>query len=49
MAAYTMWGLFPIYFVATKAVPALELLSHRIVFSIPVGLLILFSLASGRQ
>ena len=41
MAAYFMWGLFPIYFVATKAVPAPEILAHRIVWSLPFGLLIL--------
>lgn len=36
-----MWGLFPIYFVATKAVPAPEILAHRILWSLPFGLLIL--------
>lgn len=41
LAAYTMWGLFPIYFVATKHVPALEILSHRILWSVPFGFLIL--------
>lgn len=42
LTAYTIWGLFPIYFVATKHVPALEILSHRIVWSLPFGFLILF-------
>ena len=41
LTAYTIWGLFPIYFVATKHVPALEILSHRILWSIPFGFLIL--------
>lgn len=41
LAAYFMWGLFPIYFVATKEVPALEILAHRIVWSLPFGGLIL--------
>lgn len=41
LSAYFMWGLFPIYFVATKAVPAMEILSHRIIWSLPFGLLIL--------
>ncbi len=41
MTAYLLWGLFPIYFVATKHVPALEILSHRIVWSVPFGFLIL--------
>ncbi len=39
--AYLIWGLFPIYFVAVKNVPTLEILGHRIVWSIPFGLLIL--------
>lgn len=41
MAAYVMWGLFPIYFVATKHIPTLEILSHRILWSVPFGFLIL--------
>jgi len=41
LAAYFMWGLFPFYFVATKGVPAPELLAHRILWSLPFGLLIL--------
>jgi len=41
MAAYIMWGLFPIYFVAMKHVPAMELLAYRMVWSIPFGFLIL--------
>ncbi len=39
--AYVMWGLFPIYFVAVKQVPTLEIVSHRILWSIPFGLIIL--------
>ena len=39
--AYGIWGLFPIYFVATKYVPALEILGHRIIWSLPFGFLIL--------
>lgn len=41
LTAYFLWGLFPIYFVATKAVPAPEILAHRILWSLPFGLLIL--------
>ena len=39
--AYTLWGLFPVYFVATEAVPTLEILAHRIAWSLPFGALIL--------
>lgn len=31
--AYLLWGLFPLYFVALKPSPPLEVLSHRIVWS----------------
>jgi len=41
LIAYVIWGLFPIYFVVTKHVPALEILAHRIVWSVPFGFLIL--------
>lgn len=40
-AAYAWWGLFPVYFVMTKAVPALEILGHRIVWSVPFCFLII--------
>jgi len=41
LTAYGIWGLFPIYFVAVKQIPTLEILGHRIVWSIPFGFLIL--------
>ena len=41
LTAYFIWGLLPIYFVAARHVPALELLAHRIVWSIPLGFLVL--------
>jgi len=36
LAAYGSWGLFPIYFKAVAAVPALEVLAHRVVWSVVV-------------
>src|SRR5215469_6612579 len=33
MAAFVLWGLFPIYFHALSAVPALQIIAHRIVWS----------------
>ncbi len=47
--AYVMWGLFPIYFVAVKQVPTLEIVSHRILWSIPFGLIILLFRKQIRQ
>jgi chloramphenicol-sensitive protein RarD len=33
IAAYTLWGFFPIYWKGLQGVPALQLLGHRIVWS----------------
>lgn len=40
-AAYTMWGFFPIYWKLLKAVPALEILAHRVVWSLAFVLLVM--------
>ena len=39
--AYTFWGAFPIYFKITEAVGPLEILAHRIVWSLPFALIII--------
>ena len=36
VAAYTMWGLVPIYWKLLKHVPAIQVLGHRIVWSLAV-------------
>lgn len=41
MAAYTIWGFFPVYFKATQAVDTVELVAHRVVWSLPFGFAIL--------
>ncbi|CAM3867427.1 EamA family transporter RarD [Litorimonas haliclonae] len=41
IAAYTMWGMFPIYFKLTQSVPPAEFVAYRILFSVPFGLLII--------
>jgi len=33
-AAYTVWGLFPMYFKAVQSVPPLQILMHRVVWSL---------------
>jgi len=35
LAAYVFWGLAPIYFKQIQSVPALEIIGHRILWSIP--------------
>jgi chloramphenicol-sensitive protein RarD len=44
LGAYSLWGLFPIYFKAVAAAPPLEMLAHRVVWA-----LILLLAVSWRQ
>lgn len=44
IAAYTMWGVAPIYFKLLQQVPALEILAHRIIWSFVLVLLLIFGL-----
>ena len=44
LSAYTIWGALPLYLKALEHVPVLEVLAHRIVWSVPVALAILFVL-----
>ncbi len=41
--AYTMWGVFPIYFKLTQNVPSLEILAHRVVWAVPFGAFIILA------
>lgn len=41
LLAYSMWGVFPVYFKFVEAVLPGEVLVHRIVWSVPFGALIL--------
>jgi chloramphenicol-sensitive protein RarD len=43
-AAYLLWGVFPIYFKALKQVAPLEILGHRIVWSLAVCAALLLAL-----
>lgn len=36
LAAYIFWGLAPIYFKLIQSAPALEIIAHRILWSVPV-------------
>lgn len=44
IAAYTMWGVAPIYFKLLQQVPALEILAHRIIWSFILVLLLIVGL-----
>ncbi len=37
ICAYTLWGMFPLYIKAVDHVSALEILAHRIIWSVPFG------------
>lgn len=41
ITAYVIWGIFPVYFKITESIAATEILMHRIIWSVPFGLLIL--------
>lgn len=41
MSAYLLWGVFPIYWKALSAIPAMEILGHRVVWSIIVLVILL--------
>ncbi len=45
VAAYFVWGLGPIFWNALSSVPALQILGHRIVWSVPL----LFAIIAGRR
>lgn len=47
--AYTIWGLFPIYMKAVAEASALEIVAHRIVWSLPVGAAALFAARQWRE
>lgn len=44
LTAYLLWGFLPIYMKALAAIPAAEIIAHRIIWSVPVALAILWSL-----
>ncbi|MCV6606020.1 MAG: EamA family transporter RarD [Porticoccaceae bacterium] len=41
LAAFGLWGLFPIYFKAVEQVPSLEILAHRVLWSLLLLLLLI--------
>lgn len=44
IAAYTMWGIAPIYFKALAHIPAAEILMHRVIWSVSVLVLLIIGL-----
>ena len=48
LAAYGLWGVLPIYFEAIRAVPAVDIVAHRVLWSLPF-LAVLVVLGGGRE
>lgn len=49
VATYTIWGLLPIYFKLLTAVPALELVGWRIIWTLPVCVVTIAVLRQGTE
>ncbi len=48
LCAYTLWGLFPLYFKAVASIPALDILAHRVLWSLAfVGVLVTWRIGWG--
>lgn len=43
LIAYSLWGVFPVYFKWIETVAPMEVLVHRVVWSVPFGALIIFA------
>lgn len=46
LSAYLLWGFLPLYMKALAHIPAVEVVAHRVIWSVPVAALIL--MATGR-
>lgn len=44
LTAYVLWGFLPLYMKAVAHIPAVEVLAHRVVWSVPVAGIVLFAL-----
>jgi chloramphenicol-sensitive protein RarD len=42
LTAYGLWGVLPIYFEAIRAVPAVDIVAHRVLWSLPFLAVLLF-------
>lgn len=49
LLGYIFWGLFPLYWVLLKQVPATEVLAHRMLWSVPVLVIFVLIVKSWRK
>ncbi|KAF0697850.1 Aste57867_11490 [Aphanomyces stellatus] len=48
LLAYIIFGLYPLYWKLLSDVPSMQLLSHRLVWSVPLCLIVVFATGQGR-
>lgn len=49
LTAYSLWAIAPVYFKSIQSIPALEILSHRVLWSLLLTLVIIGVLKHGRR
>lgn len=49
LSAYIIWGVFPLYMKAVAHIPVMEVVVHRIVWSVPLALLIIVAIGHVRD
>ncbi len=49
LLAYTLWGVFPVYFKWIESVAPLEVMAHRILWAVPFGAMIIFARRQWRE
>ena len=49
LAAYGLWGVLPIYFKLLEAVGPVEIVAHRVIWSVPFLAILLFVLGGARE
>lgn len=49
LTAYLLWGVLPLYLKLLAHVPVVEVLAHRVVWSVPIALLVLMAMGRTRD
>jgi len=49
LTAYLLWGVLPLYLMALSHVPVVEVLAHRVIWSVPIALAVLMVMGRTRD
>ena len=49
LTAYLLWGFLPLYMKALAHIPPVEVIAHRVVWSVPVALAVLWVTRADRR